>query len=383
MITGLSLCNFKSHQATVLGLGALTVLTGLNSSGKSSIIQSLLLLRQSYQKGRLSKGLDLNEPLVDIGRGSDALFRNASDNEIISIVLEVASGRYSFDFDVSGKYDSSFIPLLKKEYVGKVALEDLPLFTSDFQYLSAGRVGGMEFYPVDSYAVEEERQISRNYGQGDLVAHFLEYYGHHRDFEVSSENLLHPSESSRKLLAQVVAWEQEISPDLTINTKRVGDKIAITYGYKSHRSHIASLSDIKSQNVGFGISYSLAIVVALLSARAGSLLLIENPEAHLHPQGQSKLSELICLAAQSGIQVVVETHSDHVINGILVSGKQYEQGGRGIDRQAVRLYYLGEKNENHSSVCQAIGIEEGGKISVQPRGFFDQLQEDLSKLMGF
>ena len=75
MITKLKIANFKSHENTILNLGNLTLLTGLNSTGKSSIIQSFLLLRQSYKKGRLNKGLDLNEPLCDIGKGVDALYR--------------------------------------------------------------------------------------------------------------------------------------------------------------------------------------------------------------------------------------------------------------------------------------------------------------------
>ncbi|MDR1023283.1 MAG: AAA family ATPase [Prevotellaceae bacterium] len=66
MIIKLKIANFKSHKNTELNTGNLTVLTGINSSGKSSVLQSLLLLRQSFKKGRLSEGLDLNEPLKNI-----------------------------------------------------------------------------------------------------------------------------------------------------------------------------------------------------------------------------------------------------------------------------------------------------------------------------
>lgn len=86
MIKNLLLQNFKSHKYTELKFANLTVLTGINSAGKSSIIQSLLLLRQSYQKGRLTAGLDLNSPLCDLGKGNDVLFRFA-DSNIISFPL--------------------------------------------------------------------------------------------------------------------------------------------------------------------------------------------------------------------------------------------------------------------------------------------------------
>lgn len=72
-------------------------------------------------------------------------------------------------------------------------------------------------------------------------------------------------------------------------------------------------------NMGFGVSYSLPIIVALLSAREGDILVLENPEAHLHPRGQRKIGELVALAAANGVQIFMETHSDHVLNGIRLS----------------------------------------------------------------
>ncbi|MFX8090430.1 hypothetical protein ABTK75_19130, partial [Acinetobacter baumannii] len=89
-----------------------------------------------------------------------------------------------------------------------------------------------------------------------LVAHFLEFYGQHRDFSVSEKLLLHPNTSSQKLIDQVIAWEQEISPRLSIRTQKVADKITFNYGYKSSGDNIP-LDNLSSKNIGFGISYSL------------------------------------------------------------------------------------------------------------------------------
>ena len=79
MITKLHLKNFKSHRDTSLDLKPFTLISGVNNIGKSSVLQAILLLRQSFKKGRLTEGLDLNKPLVNIGVGNDALYRLAQD----------------------------------------------------------------------------------------------------------------------------------------------------------------------------------------------------------------------------------------------------------------------------------------------------------------
>src|SRR4029078_5782856 len=71
-------------------------------------------------------------------------------------------------------------------------------------------------------------------------------------------------------------------------------------------------------NVGFGLSYSLPMITVLLSAIPSSIVLLENPEAHCHPRGQSQLARLIAMASKR-LQVIVETHSDHLMNGLRVA----------------------------------------------------------------
>src|SRR5690554_872014 len=371
MITKLKISNFKSHQNTELNLGNLTLLTGLNSSGKSSVIQTFLLLRQSFKKGRLSKGLDLNEPLCDIGKGEDALNRYANDEIIRFHLYNENTQGTRFEFNAKNRYDDSFLPIHGE---GSITT-DYSFFTDNFQYLSASRIAGVEFYPIDSYAVEVEKQLSRNYGQGELVAHFLEYYGENRNFDIELPRLLHPSTESQKLLNQVIAWEQEISPRLTINTKKVADKITLEFGYKTEGNAVP-LNKIKSKNVGFGISYSLAIVVAILSAKPGALLLIENPEAHLHPKGQSKLAELMCLAAASGIQLIIETHSDHIFNGLRKSIFH-----RKVEKENLKVYFFNTNGQN-LTLATEINISDRGRVLNPIDGLFDQFDNDLDELIG-
>lgn len=373
MITKLKISNFKSHQNTEIDTGLLTLLSGINSSGKSSVLQALLLLRQSFKKNRLSAGLDLNAPLCDIGKGIDALNQFSSDSELITFGLQTNNLYQEFKFNVHDRYQDTFLPQ-ERIMIFTPEIMQLSLFTNNFQYLSAGRIAGIDLYPMDSYAVETERQLSVNYGQGELVANFLEYWGNHRDYNISSELLLHKSTSSRKLLDQTIAWENEISPRITMFPKKEADKATIDYGYKGIGTQ-APTKGLKPKNIGFGISYSLSIVVALLSAEPGALLIIENPEAHLHPKGQSKLAELIARAAKSGVQVFIESHSDHIFNGIR---KAFH--AKLLDKDIAKIHYfeLDEKNVTRST---EINIAENGRILNTVPGFFDQFDDDLDELL--
>lgn len=375
MITKLKIANFKSHKCSEINTGALTLLTGMNSSGKSSVIQSLLLLRQSFKKDRLKTGIDLNKPLCDIGKGIDALYRFSSNSEIISFNIEVDNKKfYYFDFNVEGKYDATFLPLENNIQLEGQILE-LPLFTKHFQYLSASRWAGTDSYPLDSYAVENEKQLSLNYGQGELVAHFLNYYGNHRDFEIKSDLLLHPDTRSKRLLEQTIAWEREISPRVTMTPSIEGDKATIKYGYKGAGMNQPT-ENLNAKNIGFGISYSLSIIVALLSADPGSIVIVENPEAHLHPKGQSKLAELIALAAKSGIQVFVETHSDHIFNGV-----RKAIAADIINKEEVKIHFF-ELDDANTSVANEINLSDKGRVLNFKKGLFDQFDDDLDALLG-
>lgn len=376
MISNLQLKNFKSHNNSDLRFSNLTVLTGINSAGKSSVIQSLLLLRQSKQKNRLHSGLDLNSPLCDLGKGSDVLFRFADSNLITFSLTTDKEEIFNLHFDVDDKaLFNTFIPIQKGTELPEMLLT-LPLFGSNFQYLSASRWASRSLYPMDTYAVETERQLSLTYGQGELVAHFLEFYGRNRDYLITESSILHPSvKDDASLLTQTIAWEREVSPRINIKAEKKADQITIEYGFDGMGQH-APLTNLRSENIGFGISYSLPVIVALLFARPGALLLIENPEAHLHPSGQAKLAELIALVSQTGVQVVIETHSDHIFNGVRKAIKN-----KMIEADSVAIHFFKHGGDNHTDSVE-IKIDEAGRVVNYEEGLFDQFDKDLDDLLG-
>ena len=115
-----------------------------------------------------------------------------------------------------------------------------------------------------------------------------------------------------------------------------------------------------------------------MHAKPGSLLFIENPEAHIHPQGQAKLMELISLAAKNGVQVVIESHSDHIINGALVALAKKK-----LFKNDVVMYYFTRNKKSHTSLVEKLNVMQSGRIKRPPNGFFDQIELDMRKILGF
>ncbi|TAG94050.1 MAG: DUF3696 domain-containing protein, partial [Bacteroidetes bacterium] len=331
-----------------------------------SIIQVLLLLRQTFQKNRLEKGLSLNKPLCYLGEGKDALYEFA-DSNIISFEIDECV----FSFETERALESDFLKVTPDNQPFENKKEQFEsLFGINFQYISAARLAN---YIADDYAVDNEKQISIDEGKAELTAHFLHKY----QKQQVSDILLHPTDLENKdLLYQATLWEREISEDVNIIPQKVGMSYEIKYTFNTNAALAGVKQEFTAKNVGFGLSYALPIIVAILSAQKGALLLIENPEAHLHPYGQAKLTELMCLAAEAGIQIIIETHSDHIINGALVACKQGK-----IKKENISIYQFSRDEEQHCVKATQIEVLEGGRIKKVPNGFFDQINKDLRILM--
>jgi len=376
MICSLRLINFKPFANQFLEFRPLTLLSGLNSTGKSSVLQSLLLLRQSYQQGLLpEKGLVLNGDLVCIGTAQDALFEGAGKEDSIGFDIDWDKGgkgiwRFNYDREVD-VLNLTSEPILQEAYQSS-------LFSKNFHYLQAERIGPRTFFEMSDFQVRQLEQLGI---RGEYTAHFLFLNGRK---EIPSSKLSHPDVKSKgqsgqleakslDLIDQVEAWMGEISPGtrLKIDPKPDVDLMSFQYSYGDSNPYRAT-------NVGFGITYTLPIIVAVLASPPGTLILIENPEAHLHPKGQSKMGELLALAASCGVQVVIETHSDHVLNGI----RRVVHAGK-LDHQDVQLHYFQRQEKEGQAFTEIVSprIKRSGRIDKWPDGFFDQMEKDLMELI--
>ena len=211
MICSILLRNFKCFENQRLDLGGLTLLTGLNGTGKSSVLQSLLLLRQSFEQGLLlQKRLSLNGGWVQLGTARDVFYESAKEEDF-GFDLDLVQGQRQSSASWRFVYDrAADVVSLSSDPVDTSVFAE-SLFGDDFQYISAERSGPRTSYPVSDYQVKQHRQLGL---RGEFTAQFLGEFGQGR---VGDPLLAHQSEKSLGLQAQVEAWMGEISPGVRLD----------------------------------------------------------------------------------------------------------------------------------------------------------------------
>lgn len=365
MIKKIEVKNFKSIKKADVNVSNLNLLMGLNGMGKSSFIQTLLLLMQSDKLEE--RVIDLNGILAQIGQGRDALYQYAEEENIVFELTFDGQPKYSWKFG----YQKDKEKLTAEKGYTKDQMSFFRKKTSPFQYIPANRIGPMDIYDASSVVVSDKKQLGL---LGEYAAYYINVFGQE---QVVSEKLRHSKASSTNLLSQINAWMKEISPGVSLNTKYVPEvnKVILDYQFDLLND---KTNTFRPKNVGFGISYVLPIVLALLTAEDGKLIVIENPESHIHPRGQAELGKLISLAANIGAQLFIETHSDHILNGIRVSVKDAL-----VDKSRVNVMYFEKttnEKEQFTKITQ-IRIDKNGTLSEYPKDFLDEWSNQISQLI--
>lgn len=367
MIKSIELKNFKSIKKHRFPLRNLNVVAGLNGMGKSTFIQSLLLLRQS--SGELSRGgLRLNGLLTKIGKTNDAFYQYSKEDEMVFNV----SFKNGQRCDLTFAYEKEMDTFKRKGD----ALMDFnfgqSLFNDNFQYLSANRIEPKEIHEKSFSTVVSYRNVGII---GQYTAHFLNVYGND---DIAFENLSHPKSSSPDLKEQVNKWMGEISPGVRFNITEIPNSDYMLLDMQYEQPNLGFTNRFKPTNVGFGISYSLPVVTTLLAAKPRELIMIESPESHIHPKGQAALGKLLSLVAMNDVQVIVETHSDHVLNGVRVAAKEQD-----ISPEDVMIFYFQKEileREQFSKITN-IEVDANGELSEYPKNLLEEWSNQLIKLV--
>lgn len=357
MLNSIELKNFKCFSELHIDLAGLNIFSGLNGMGKSTVIQSLLLFKQTQEQGTNLNRFFLNGNYVSLGTGQDVLFENAIEEKIC---LKYSEENVITDVNLEYKATSDVLG------VTYPVMEICKSLNADFEYLNAERLSPQTTYEKSSVYINNN-QLGI-YGQ--FTAHYL---ASHQDDSVECVG----NEPYKTLKEGVQFWLNEVSPNVKLNVSEIpnADLAQINYYYTGLQDSTKT-REYRPTNVGFGISYILPIITALLKAKKGSILIIENPEAHLHPKGQRKMGELIALCASRGVQVFLETHSDHVMNGIRISVKN-----KTINSDQVKVYFFNNNNGTSFHNVESPKILDNGRFDFWPDGFFDEWEKALDEIV--
>ena len=338
-------------------LNNITLLTGANSAGKSSVIQSLLLAKiisettiENMDLGIVPISLMNKKYSLELGNYDDIINRQTKTGDINFSLLGI-------EYSVKGELNDD---LVKNTVVFSIS-SDLKttlksLFSNGFTYLCAERMA-----PHYEYLESEVNDICDCHGSnvGDVFSRFL-------GSDIIESRSLNFAKDT-KMLMQLDEWCNYIFPGIAVRVEKTGSQM-----YK-----LKIRNDV-APNVGFGITYALPILVSGLTIPEGGILIVENPEAHLHAKAQSNMGYFLARMAAAGVRVIIETHSEHIVNGIR---RMIVEGKTEMSHEDMTIYFF--QNKNGKKNIMEFGMDEWGNLDEFPVDFFDQVRQDMFELTKF
>jgi predicted ATPase len=481
MIESIRLENFKAfHQLAELSLSPVTVLCGTNSCGKTSILQSILLLKQTLESQNPIQTLLLNGRLVHLGSFEDVLFRHDTDQ---SMTFDLR-----FRISLDGYHQETRRPSLPIRFMFHEILGGEGTDSMDFRWLitlrsrssktTIGQLSSVivtDFYfayrdsqrdepwhevtlqhqEEDNYRINWKDIFLRvstgntNLGTGRIDAKVVfstflpvgvSVLSPDKDRHAPTEVLI-PLYQSAELLRSILASYNYIGPlreepsrryifeDEVVEIGIKGENAAYIYlteGGTSLLNHVfyhretdsfrhlqsvtlqdaverwlelmnihglrpepskeivylnlasssASRTRVNIADVGFGVSQIFPIIVEGLRMPVANTLILEQPEIHLHPSLQMQLADYFITLALSRKNVIVETHSDHVINRLV---RRLVEDSTGRLKDLIRVYFVTATHDG--SKCQPVNIDPLRGIVNWPSGLFDQNADEQERII--
>lgn len=378
MLTRIELSHLKCFEHLQVPLRPLTALTGPNASGKSTVLQALLLLHQTMRDHEWSTRLMLNGSATRMGTVGDIISPTGRDTIEIGLSGQESSVHWSFtgarpemSMDVSGMRVNE-----TEERPPRVVRNLMPQGFHDdsmveclrrISLLSAERLGPRETYPL----MDPKRAASTD-PAGEYAASTLHTRG-----DGPALPGLTISGAAPTLRRQVEAHMMRLFPEFELSVNKISMASAVTLGIRTS----SEMNHVSPKHTGFGVTQALPIILTVLAANEGDTILVENPEVHLHPSGQTTMGQFLAEAAGAGIQVLVETHSDHVVNGI----RKAVIGEKARPEDVAFIYFRPLSQVTGAGMPQStvLGIDKRGNLDDWPDGFFDQFDKDMRELLGW
>lgn len=424
----LSIDNFKSINHVVeVDVSDLTVLAGVNSSGKSSLIQSLLLLKQTLNSSS-SEMLNLNGPYVYANSLMDLMHNKKTgkmkfalrfdgeelentevanfyqDSEIESLLLEIEFQISKDTFNLAMfhlriiykediiKSGHNIINLLitRKPRKGTYDIVDNGRVQRDF---TLDNYAFANFFPIFAKKELCSLEIPWSKGVRDSLNNILDkvvYIAPQRVFpvlarsyqaDVEKRYVLPDGENTRFILDNMSNDEKSldlVKEWLCARFHLAKDLNIVKESGKRYRVVITTNEDIKVDlmHMGFGLSQILPIITQGCISRPNSLMIVEDPDVHMHPSIQAAMADFfIFLCLERNVSVLVETHSDHFITRL-----RRRIAEKDIEADKVHLLFV--MNEYGSSEYKTIGLYDSGKLKgTMPHGFLDTRDSDFKAIL--
>jgi predicted ATPase len=416
-IQKITIKGFKSiSNETSLDIGYLTIFAGPNSSGKSSFFQSLLLMKQTLEENIDPGVFSLEGSHVGINRSQQIfskithkrrfsefsikielsnndycylVFKNSKEKgiETIKAVYETELGRLELDPKMSTEEIFEQNPLVKRFFKNISAsskkskeeknLSVLVRIVQNRCFLDAAiRLDSGFEYSVASMFTS----LSQITNEILRIIHIPPVRGTSQMlYKYSAVEGKFPGTFEYYIPSIINHWKNENNPKLQ-ELKESLDQIGLAWSISTHEIDDTTvelmfplspkkipgrkrIDWIRITDLGFGVSQVLPVLVALIIAKPEQIVYIEQPEIHLHPQAQLDLAKIIVKAADRGVRVVLETHSD-----LLILGIQTIVADGGLSADKTRLHWF-SRNTNGSTTVNSSFINEDGSFDNWPHDF--------------
>ena len=349
----------------VLTIAPLTILAGANSSGKSSIMQPLLLLKQTLDAPYDPGALLLNGPNAKMTSAKQALStvgKKAVSNSFqikfdgtTSLELNFALGDRGFDISSMAYREGQD----QKQYTINLEMPAMspghPQLPEAFQEIFNDKKSKRNFkLPVGvQFKIVRERCFLAYEVQLDKSRHTAFRVGPSAELHYFLNNLMHlpglrgnpernypttavgdtfPGTFDAYAASIIFKWQREKETTKLELVGEILEKLGLTWKVKAEpindtqvELHVARLQGrtkskiddfVNLADVGFGVSQVLPVAVAIAAAKKGQTIYLEQPEIHLHPRAQIALAEILAEASVRGIRIILETHSSALLLAI-------------------------------------------------------------------
>lgn len=343
MIKKLAITGFKSFDQVELNLKNFTLLAGQNSVGKTTVLQVIFTLLQEGKNPFRGNYMNI---------GTLAEVQNAiTKSQKVQLVME---------------YEQMGLLQAYGKVIDKSGMRSSGIWNDKMKviYCSADRIGVRDTY---------EKYIGDNIIIGKNCEYAFHYLSAHEEDELDPKiDFIYDESTKLTFSGQVDYWLDRIM-GYRIKAREIDKTEFIRVLYANGKVPF----EMRPKNIGTGVTYIAEIIIAALACKEGDLLVVENPEIHLHPSGQAELVKFFAFLAQCGLQIIVETHSDHIYNGIRKSIRLDE-----IDSENVAIYFF-KQDERGCSIPVEVPVNEKGKALADPEGMFDQIGKDLDTILGW